>query len=66
MSGDHHRFRTVTRLAAISAVLCTACRREFSTVQGNQMREALADLAAAEDLYYATNLRYSADQSLIV
>jgi len=66
MSGDHHRFRTATQLAAIVAVFCTACRREFSTVQGNQMRAALADLAAAEDLYYATNLRYSADQSLIV
>jgi hypothetical protein len=30
------------------------------------MRTALTDLAGAEDVYYATNLRYSADQSTIV
>jgi tetratricopeptide (TPR) repeat protein len=43
-----------------------ACQRDYSTVQGRQMRTALTDLAAAEDIFYATNLRYSADQSLIV
>jgi len=48
-------------------VLCLfACRRNNSTIQGTEMRVALSDLAGAEDVYYATNLRYSADQSTIV
>jgi tetratricopeptide (TPR) repeat protein len=52
---------------ALAATLSfSACRRDTSTIQGNEMRTALGDLASAEDVYYATNLRYSADQSLIV
>jgi tetratricopeptide (TPR) repeat protein len=49
-------------------VLCLfACsERRNSTIQGEEMRVALADLAGAEDVYYANNLRYSADQSTIV
>lgn len=35
-------------------------------MQGAELRTALADLAAAEDVYYATNFRYSADQSTVV
>jgi hypothetical protein len=61
------KFRGVGRLFVIAVALCLfGCRRNNSTVQGTQMRTALADLASAEDIYYATNLRYSADQSLIV
>jgi tetratricopeptide (TPR) repeat protein len=62
-----HTLRTATRFATIAVVLgVCACQRKYSTVQGKEMRAALSDLADAEDIYYATNLRYSADQSLIV
>jgi tetratricopeptide (TPR) repeat protein len=51
---------------AILVLLCLfACERHIPTVQGTEMRTALADLAGAEDVYYATNSRYSADQSTI-
>ena len=44
-----------------------ACKRSNGlSPSGKQMRSALSELAGAEDVYYATNLRYSADQSLIV
>ncbi len=67
MTGRHNRFGTGRRSTAIVVVLCLfACRRNNPTIQGNQMRVALTDLAGAEDVYYATNLRYSADQSTIV
>jgi tetratricopeptide (TPR) repeat protein len=65
MIPSRHKLRIVTRFAAIAVALC-ACQRNYSTVQGKEMRSALADLADAEDIYYATNLHYSADQSLIV
>ena len=61
-------FGTKRRSAGIAVALClTACERSIKpTVQGAEMLTALADLAAAEDVYYATNFRYSADQSTIV
>ncbi|MEP6858660.1 MAG: hypothetical protein ABI994_09755, partial [Gemmatimonadales bacterium] len=34
-------------------------------MQGTELRSALADLASAEDVYYATNFKYSSDQSTI-
>ena len=65
--GGYSRIRAERcSVAVIVVVGLFACRRDNSTIQGNQMRTALTDLAAAEDVYYATNLRYSADQSLIV
>ncbi|MEO8580725.1 MAG: hypothetical protein ABI469_10790, partial [Gemmatimonadales bacterium] len=48
------------------AVLLMACGRTRTSPSGEEIRTALADLAAAEDVYYATNLRYSADRSTIV
>jgi tetratricopeptide (TPR) repeat protein len=64
----HNRFGPNRQAAGIVLVLClTACERTSKpTVQGTEMRSALADLAAAEDVFYATNLRYSSDQSTIV
>jgi tetratricopeptide (TPR) repeat protein len=51
---------------AIFVLLCLfGCERNIPTVQGTEMRAALADLASAEDVYYATNFKYSADQSTI-
>ena len=67
LPGSHNGFGSGRRSTAIVIVLCLfACRRSTPTVQGNQMRTALTDLAGAEDVYYATNLRYSANQSTIV
>lgn len=67
MIGSLFRFRDLNRVFAITLALTLgACRRDNRTVQGTQIRTALTDLAAAEDIYYAANLRYSADQSLIV
>jgi len=68
MPASHNRFRASHRSIAIVCVLClSACsERRNSTIQGEEMRVALADLAGAEDVYYANNLRYSADQSTIV
>jgi len=53
---------------AIVVLLCLlACsERHKTTIQGTEMRVALTDLAGAEDVYYANNLRYSSDQSTIV
>lgn len=63
----HNRFGANRQSAGIVFVLCLiGCERSQPTVQGAEMRTALADLAAAEDVFYATNLRYSADQSTIV
>src|SRR6476620_467620 len=51
---------------AIFVLLCLlGCERNTPTIQGAEMRAALGDLASAEDIYYATNFRYSADQSTI-
>jgi tetratricopeptide (TPR) repeat protein len=51
----------------VVAFFLVACsERHNSTIQGTEMRVALTDLASAEDVYYANNLRYSADQSTIV
>ena len=68
MRVNHNRFRASHRSIAIVGLLClSACsERRNSTIQGEEMRVALADLAGAEDVYYANNLRYSADQSTIV
>ncbi|HEY5021780.1 MAG TPA: DUF4034 domain-containing protein [Gemmatimonadaceae bacterium] len=67
MPGRYNGSGFARRSTAIVVVLCLfACRRDNSTIQGNEMRVALADLAGAENVYYATNLRYSADQSTIV
>ena len=68
MRARHNRFRASRWSTAIVGVLClSACsERRNSTIQGEEMRVALADLAGAEDVYYANNLRYSADQSTIV
>jgi tetratricopeptide (TPR) repeat protein len=53
--------------AIVVALVLLACsERHNSTIQGTEMRVALTDLASAEDVYYASNLRYSADQSTIV
>lgn len=61
------RFRDLNCVLGIALVVSFAgCRRDNRTVQGTQIRTALTDLAAAEDIYYSANLRYSADQSLIV
>lgn len=64
----HNRFGAKRQSAGFVVVLCLiACERSrLPTLQGAEMRSALADLAAAEDVFYATNLRYSADQSTIV
>jgi tetratricopeptide (TPR) repeat protein len=67
MLTKHNRFGANHQAAGIVVVLCLiACERNKPTVQGTEMRSALADLAAAEDVFYATNLRYSADHSTIV
>ena len=52
-------------LAIVASTLAMSCERNAPTVQGTEMRAALADLASAEDVYYASNFRYSADQSTI-
>lgn len=51
-------------IVALSLFACSERRK--TTIQGTEMRVALTDLAGAEDVYYASNLRYSADQSTIV
>jgi tetratricopeptide (TPR) repeat protein len=51
--------------AIFASSLVMSCERNTSTVQGTELRAALADLASAEDVYYASNFRYSADQSTI-
>jgi tetratricopeptide (TPR) repeat protein len=53
---------------AIVVVFCLlgCSERHKTTIQGTEMRVALTDLAGAEDVYYANNLRYSSDQSTIV
>jgi tetratricopeptide (TPR) repeat protein len=67
MAANRNGCRVKRRSVELAVVFCLcACERSNPTVQGNEMRTALADLAAAEDVYYATNLRYSADQSTIV
>ena len=54
-------------IAILVALCLLGCsERHNSTIQGTEMRVALTDLASAEDVYYANNLRYSADQSTIV
>jgi tetratricopeptide (TPR) repeat protein len=54
-------------IAILVALCLLGCsERHNSTIQGTEMRVALTDLAGAEDVYYANNLRYSADQSTIV
>ena len=68
MPVSHNGFGASRRATATLFVLCLlACsERRNSTVQGTQMRVALTDLAGAEDVYYANNLRYSAEQSTII
>ena len=67
MSGSQNRFQAWRVSIAMVAVLGQlACRATHPSPSGNEMRSALHELAGAEDVYYATNLRYSADQSLIV
>jgi hypothetical protein len=53
------------QLALLALACLFGCERGSPTVQNTEMREALSVLADAEDVYYATNLRYSADQSTI-
>ena len=65
MRGTHSRLGADRGPVAILVLCLFACHRNSSTVQGTEMRAALADLASAEDIYYATNFRYSADQSTI-
>jgi tetratricopeptide (TPR) repeat protein len=68
MPAGHNGFRaghwSTAIIVALGLVACS--ERRNSTVQGNEMRVALTDLAGAEDVFYATNLRYSAEQSTIV
>jgi tetratricopeptide (TPR) repeat protein len=52
-------------VAILVALSLSACERSTPTVQGRELRAALADLASAEDVYYATNFKYSADYSTI-
>ena len=68
MSAGHNGSGAGHWSTAIVVALCLlACsERHKSTIQGTEMRVALTDLAGAEDVYYANNLRYSADQSTIV
>ena len=66
MRSTHRESGGERGLLAIFVLLCLlGCERNTPTVQGAEMRAALADLASAEDIYYATNFRYSADQSTI-
>ncbi len=69
MPGSLNRFGSPSRRTSVPILLALsllACGRARPTRSGEEMRTALSDLAAAEDVYYATNLRYSADQSTIV
>ena len=53
--------------AIVVALFLLACsERHNTTIQGTEMRVALTDLASAEDVYYANNLRYSGEQSTTV
>ena len=66
MRGTHRTLGAGRGSVVILVVLClSACERSTPTVQGAEMRAALADLASAEDVYYATNFKYSADYSTI-
>jgi tetratricopeptide (TPR) repeat protein len=66
MGGTHRTLGTRRGSVVILVVLfLSACERTTPTVQGKEMRAALADLAVAEDVYYATNFKYSADYSTI-
>jgi hypothetical protein len=68
MPASHNGFGAGHWSTTIVVALCLlACsERHNSTIQGTEMRVALTDLAGAEDVYYANNLRYSGDQSTIV
>jgi tetratricopeptide (TPR) repeat protein len=68
MPTNHNGFgagRWPTAILVVLSLLGCSERRK-TTIQGTEMRVALTDLAGAEDVYYANNLRYSADQSTIV
>jgi tetratricopeptide (TPR) repeat protein len=67
MPASHNRIVAACRPAALVVIFCLCgCLRDKPSPSDREMRSALADLAGAEDVYYATNLRYSADQSTIV
>ena len=57
--------RSSTAIVVLLSLLACS-ERHKTTIQGTEMRVALTDLAGAEDVYYANNLRYSSDQSTIV
>ncbi|HMI47637.1 MAG TPA: DUF4034 domain-containing protein [Gemmatimonadaceae bacterium] len=68
MPTNHNGFgagRWPTVILVVLSLLACSERRK-TTIQGTEMRVALTDLAGAEDVYYANNLRYSSDQSTIV